>query len=159
MKKRILVLVSALLVFGLAIAVYALNTTGTPNTVAKTACCCGNGESCPMKDKNAASTDKAGAHENCDCRKDGADSCPMKKGEAAATTDGKTEGSDACPMMKKGDGAMARHEMKMGDGEACPMMKKGDGTATMAKHEMKMGNGENCQCRKHAKEKKDAPAL
>ena len=84
MRKRILVIASAVLVFGLAIAVYAFNTPTTSNAAAKAACCCCKADSCPMKDKNATATttttDAAAKHENCDCC---GDSCPMKKGDAA----------------------------------------------------------------------------
>ncbi len=137
MKKRILVIASAVLVFGLAIAVYALNTTNTSNAAAKAACCCCSGDSCPMKDKNAMAG-TATKHENCDCC---GDSCPMMKGDAAQKMHG---------------------EMKMENGESCPMMNgKADHKMDAGmKHEMKAdGKGHSCACCAHAKEKKDAPAV
>ena len=157
MKKRILVIASAVLVFGLAIAVYAFNSPTTSNATAKVASCCCKGDSCPMKDKNATA-DTATKHENCDCC---GDSCPMKKGDAAMAGM-KTEGSESCPMMK-GDATQKKHgEMKMENGESCPMMngKGGHKMDAGMKHEMKSdGKGHSCACCDHAKEKKDAPAV
>ena len=155
MKKWTLIIGSAMLVFGLAIAVYALNTTTTSNAVATASCC--KGDSCPMKDKNATA-DTAAKHENCDCC---GDSCPMKKGDAAMAGM-KMEGSESCPMMK-GDAAQKTHgEMKMENGESCPMMngKADHKMDAEMKHEMKTdGKGNSCACCDHAKEKKDAPAV
>lgn len=172
MKKKIFLVMSAVLVFGLAIAVYAFNTAGSVDASTKAACCCCKGDTCPMKDKNAAATDKTAAHDGCDCCQGGADACPMKKGDTAAG-DIKTEGGmkpdmkmangEMCPMMKgdanhKMDGEM-NPDMKMANGEMCPMM-KGDANHKMEggmKMEMKADG--SCACCKHAKEKKAAPAI
>ncbi|MBK7392282.1 MAG: hypothetical protein IPI64_03145 [Chloracidobacterium sp.] len=157
MKKRIFVIASAVLVFGLAIAAYALNNSNTSHAVAKAASCCCKGDSCPMKDKNATA-DTVAKHENCDCC---GDSCPMKKGDATMAGM-KMEGSESCPMMKGDAAQKTRGEMKMENGESCPMMNgKADHKMDAGmKHEMKAdGKGHSCACCDHAKEKKDAPAV
>ena len=129
MKRNIFIALAATLVLGLAVAVYALNTTSTVDTSAAVSCCCCSGDSCPMKDKTAvAQNDTADKHEGCCCKGDAA-SCPMKKdGKMAAN------GEHSCPMMKAGadhkmDGKMEgmKHDSKMAaNGEhSCPMMKDG----------------------------------
>ncbi len=69
MKKRILLAITVLLVFGLTIAAFAYNKTNTTNQA--TMDCCTKSDDCPMKSKDADSTVK----KDC-CLKD--DSCPMK---------------------------------------------------------------------------------
>ena len=136
MKKKILLFASAILVFGLAIAVYALNTSVIEQTATQS--CCGKGESCPMKGKHSASTDPASMHSNCD-HKDGDAACPMMKDGAmkdhSTKTDGMSadhplmEGKESCPMMK--DGAMKGHSMHgdaakaSGGKDGCPCCTKG----------------------------------
>ena len=129
MKRNIFIALAATMVLGLAVAVYALNTTSTVDTSAAVSCCCCSGDSCPMKDKNAAAkTGAADKHEGCCCKGDGA-SCPMMK-------DGKmsADGAHSCPMMKAGaDHKMSgnmegmKHESKMAANGAhsCPTLKVG----------------------------------
>ena len=164
MRKRILVIASAVLVFGLAIAVYAFNTPTTSNAAAtKAACCCCSGDSCPMKDKNvsaAAKTDTATKHENCDCC---GDSCPMKKGDAAMAGM-RTESSESCPMMKASADGNKDGVMKMENGESCPMMKGNAAIKAEAgmKNETKAGDGKSCCCpccSKKGNMTADAPAV
>ena len=78
MKKRILLAVSILLVFGLAIAAFAYQQS--TSTVTKAACCCCSGDSCPMKKKDSARVGETASccdKDNC-CCKNGGESCPMK---------------------------------------------------------------------------------
>lgn len=107
--KRIILAISVLLVFGLAVLGVAYNRNAVAETVMASGCC-KSGEACPMK-KNAAGTETASC---CDdgCCKDGScpmkgaagaqhpENCPMMKDkqghEAHATTDGKHEGSCCC---------------------------------------------------------------
>jgi hypothetical protein len=103
MKKKIYILTAAVMIFGLAIAVYAFNSTLVRSDKAATSCC--SGDSCPMKKKNADAGEKMSCCDKCDCCKDG--KCKMKKeGEAKA--------------------GHADSGHKMADGESCPMMKDGD---------------------------------
>jgi len=153
MRKKIFIVMSAMLIFGLAIAVFSYGNT-TNLTAKAMACCCCSGDSCPMKKKDADGKVVASTHEGCDCC---GDSCPMMKKDA----DGKTMKMDAdsCPMMKKdADGKT----MKM-DADSCPMMKDDASatTGTAVKHEMKMANGKSCDCPccHKAKVTKDAPAI
>ncbi len=137
MKRNIFIVLAAMMVFGLAIAVYALNTNTTVETSAAVSCCCCSGDSCPMKGKNAVKADAATTtatadkHEGCCCKGDAA-SCPMMKdGKMAA------DGDHSCPMMKAGaehkmDGKMddkmegMDHNKMAANGEhSCPMMKDG----------------------------------
>ncbi len=173
MKRNIFIALAATMVLGLAVAVYALNTTSAVDTSAAVSCCCCSGDSCPMKDKTAAATtDATDKHEGCCCKGDAA-SCPMMKdGKMAA------DGEHSCPMMKAGaDHKMAGmdHSKMAANGEhSCPMMK--DGKAHDMKdmksmdpktHEMHKNmaatadgkSGCSCACCAHGKEKKDAPAI
>ncbi|MBK9438799.1 MAG: hypothetical protein IPN51_12625 [Chloracidobacterium sp.] len=166
MKKKILLFASAILVFGLAIAVYALNTSVIEQTATQS--CCGKGESCPMKGKHSASTDPASMHSNCD-HKDGDAACPMMKDGAMADHAMKMEGKESCPMMK--DGAMKDHSMKtdgmsadhplMEGKESCPMMKDG----AMKGHSMHgdaakaSGGKDGCPCCTKGMESKTTPAV
>ena len=130
MRSRILLVISAMLVLGIGIAVYAFNVAGTD---AATAACCCCTESCPMKkgEKATASTaDTATADQKADATHSCCgDSCPMKG--KAAKHDGMNHdmkgGEASCPMMKGGKtdaktGAPAHHDMdhKMtADGHSC----------------------------------------
>ena len=170
MKKKIFLVISAMLVFGLAIVVYSSGTATDTSTVAASCCCC-HGDSCPMKNKDASGKAAASTHEGCDCCE--GDSCPMMKKDA----DGKPMKMDAasCPMMKK-DAASATTAKTEGE-VSCPMMKKDadgkpmkmDHTGSMSgmnhdmkKHDMKM-HGESCDCpcchKAKDAEKKDVPAV
>jgi len=175
MKKKLLFVISAFVVLGLAIAVYAFNNT---NGTATSAACC-KGDSCPMKGKHAETKDSASMHADCVC-KDGDTSCPMMKDgtmkDHQMKMDGMSadhskmmDGKESCPMTK--DGSMKDHQMKMNgmpadhskmmDGkESCPMMKDG----SMKDHAMHgdkdktTGRG-GCACCSKAKAKTDAPAV
>lgn len=170
MKTKVIFTITAMFVLGLAVAVYALNTSGPAGNASIASCCCCSGDSCPMKDKDAAVKTGDAVHNGCDCCGD-AESCPMKKGDAAAA---KTEGhadccpADSCPMMKKGDvSAMADGAAKTEAMASCPMMNKTDASATAGmtamddKHKAHMAGaaGCDCSCCHKNKEKKDAPAV
>ncbi len=76
MNKRSILAIAVMLVFGLSVAAFAYQqTTGTDRTAMS--CCCCNGDSCPMKKKDASTGEKASCCDDCDCCK--GDSCPMKK--------------------------------------------------------------------------------
>ncbi|MBK6587234.1 MAG: hypothetical protein IPG22_02790 [Acidobacteria bacterium] len=78
MRSKLLVIFTAVVLFGLGIAVYAFNstTTNAETTVAASCCsCCG--DSCPMKKAGDKTTGEA-AHECC-CK---GDSCPMMSKDA-----------------------------------------------------------------------------
>ncbi len=154
MRMKLFIVMSAMLVLGLAIAAYSYGTAGNVLSGPPSCCCC-SGDSCPMKTKKDASGKETTSCCDMDCCKGGAESCPMMKKDA----DGKPlkmEGASCCPMMKK-DGSHA--DMK--DGETCPMMKKdGAASTTDAKndmstmhgdmkgmhHDMKGMHGEGCSC-------------
>jgi len=96
MNKRILLVISILMLFGLAIVAFAYNQTNTTNQTAMSCCC--KGDSCPMKNKDASASSTASCCDdpNC-CCKDGG-SCPMKmSGEASQkmSTDVKYENAAA----------------------------------------------------------------
>lgn len=160
MKKKIFLVISAMLVFGLAVVAYSYGTAGS-DPAAISSCCCCSGDSCPMKTKDASGKDAMSCCD-ADCCKGGAESCPMMKKDA----DGKPmkmDGDACCPMMKK-DGSHA--DMK--DGMSCPMMNK-DASASAStdmKHDMhdmkgmhhadmKGMHGEGCSCPCCHKEKKE----
>lgn len=128
MKKRILLAIAALMVFGLAIAAFAYTGTSTSNK-ARMGCCCKSdsaAESCPMKSKDAAGKETASCCEKEDCCcKSGAESCPMKsKDEAKPAEKSKPSCCDkeesAAP---KKDGEAASIDMKnvvvASSGEGC----------------------------------------
>ena len=147
MKRNIFIALAAMMVFGLAVAVYALNTNTSVETSATVSCCCCSGDSCPMKGKNAAATTTTAAdkHEGCCCKGDGA-SCPMmKNGKMAA------DGDHSCPMMKDGK-AHDMKDMKSMDPKTHDMHKNMAATADGK-------SGCTCACCAHGKEKKDAPAI
>ena len=108
MKKRFFAILSIAVVLVFAIAAFAY----TQNTTAKSGdkpSCCKSTDSCPMKAKGH---DASGEHAKMSCCKkhdgdhakhEGAacdccgDSCPMKRGERAATAGSATdEGKDCC---------------------------------------------------------------
>jgi hypothetical protein len=96
MKKRILLTVSVLLIFGLAVVAFAYNQTSS--SVEKAACCCCSGDSCPMKKDKASACETASCcdHDNC-CCENGGDSCPMKmKGETQAAMQHSDAEKDGC---------------------------------------------------------------
>ncbi len=147
MKSKILVLITAMLIFGVSFVVYAYNSTPTTNDTVAASCCCCGGDSCPIK----ASGEKAaagGEHSSC-CNGDGA-SCPMKaKGEKTAA------GEYSCPMMSgaKHEGhkmaAGAPQQMKSdGEGYSCPMRKDGKKAEHHAgmTHAVDAGGGDSCSC-------------
>lgn len=156
--KKIFVVISAMLVFGLAVAVYSFASTADLSATAA-ACCCCSGDSCPMKTKDASGKETASCCDDCDCCKGGAESCPTMKKDA----DGKlvkTADHKECPMMKTGADAKT---MKMDAAKECPMMKKDANGNPMRmdvdapsgieiKHDMKM-NGKTCPCCHKAKDK------
>ena len=152
MKRNIFIALAATLVFGLAAAVYAFNTTTNTKTSAAVSCCC-KGDSCPMKSKDGKAAASADAESCCGAKCDccSGDSCQMKKGDAKMT--GHKMGSDdkaaeSCPMMK--DGKMAADHSKM----------KHEGNADAHKNmdHSSMKDGEHsCSCAccaKHKEEKK-----
>lgn len=169
MKSKVIILIAAMLIFGVGFAVYAYNSTSTISETTAASCCC-SGDSCPMKTAAATTTATAeGSHECC-CKGDGA-SCPMKaKGGKAGN------GEHSCPMMSGAKheahkmAAGAKHEMKSdGEGHSCPMMKDGK----MAEHHKATGEvhktmdhskmdghtGCSCPCCAAGKEKKDKTAI
>jgi len=115
MKKKIVALLAIVAVFGLAIAAYAYAQTTAVTAVKAT--CCKDHSSCPMKGKHEGSE-----HAGKSCC---GDSCPMKKGEAAASmVSVRDAASDCCDCC----------------GDSCPM-KKGETTATKVSTS---DNGKDC---------------
>ncbi|MET0753424.1 MAG: hypothetical protein ABWZ66_08625 [Pyrinomonadaceae bacterium] len=87
MKKRILLAITVLLVFGLAVVAFAYNKSNQSSRKASMECCCKDGV-CPMKNKDAGVADAKATTACCDspdcCCKGEGDSCPMKnKGETS----------------------------------------------------------------------------
>ena len=105
MKTRIFFVIAAVLVFGLGMASFGYKQTS--NTIAKAASSCCKGDSCPMKGK-ASATAVAAAHEDCDCCKDGVESCPMRKAAAAATAV-KSDDAESCPMKMAAAAVKVKH--------------------------------------------------
>lgn len=131
MKKKITLAIAAIMVLGIAVAAFAYTRTSGR---AATAMSCCKGESCPMKNKEATSGEKASCCDNCDCCS--GDSCPMKNGEASAAT------------------------MKMGDAESCPLMKKAaDGTEMKPEATTADAKSCCCSCCGNENKKKDAAAV
>ncbi len=169
MKKKILLIISAMALLGIGIAVYAVNSNLNTTNATTMSCCCCSGDSCPMKSKDAKAGAAADAGHSCDCAccKDG--SCPMmKEGKMKMSADG----THSCPMMKDGahkmDASMDHDmknpdgTMKMADGKSCPMMKEGMKGHDMHDATMPAKDGKagcSCACCNPAKEKKDAPAV
>lgn len=129
MKKRSLLAIAALLVFGLGAGTLAFQQT---NNIASTAmsCCCCSGDSCPMKKKDASGKETASCCDNCSCCK-GENSCS----------------GDSCPMKKKGDSA---DKAKDKPATAGPEMKN----VTYVQ-----GEGCCCSCCNKGEEKKDKPTV
>ena len=161
MRNKIILLVGAILVFGLAFAAYAINTTVTADA-AKTCCC--SGDSCPMKNKDAAGKQTAStSDQGCSCC---GDSCPMKNKDASGAQVKCDCCGDSCPMITgqaddKGTKAdSGRHAgVVMAEGKSCPMMKAEGGHKMEAgmKHEMSADGTMSC-CKK-AKTTAANPAL
>ena len=168
MKKKILIVISAALVFGLAIVAFSYGTSGSTSATAASCCCC-SGESCPMKTKDASGKETASCC-GADCCKGDGESCPMMKKDASGKETASCCGGDcckggaeSCPMMKK-DASGATADQKH-DPASCPMMKK-DATASTGmdmKHNMKgmhhagmqAMHGEGCSCPCCHKENKE----
>ena len=133
MKKKIFLVFSVMMVLGLAVAIFALNTSSRTERTAMSCCCC-SGDSCPLKDKNAAArSDAAATTDGCSCC---GDSCPMKKSNDAKTGSASGDMKD-CPMMKAHAGDTMRHDAKVGED----------------------GKAHSCSCCEHGMDKKDAPAV
>lgn len=180
MRSKVLVIITAVLLFGVGFAVYAFNSTPSTDTVAASCCCC-SGDSCPMKASGEKAAKTEGSH-SC--------SCCASHANKAASPDGKTEAGnsccgDSCPMKSgsKMEGMAGhkmepgmKHEMKMGEGHSCPMM-NGDKAAEMHKN-MKQADpkaadmhkgmnhsadgkaaGCSCACCSHSTEKKVTAAI
>ena len=80
MKKKLLLIIAAMIVLGISFAAFAYART-LSGTQAMSCCCC-KGDSCPMKDKDKVSMDAKSCCDSCDCCK--GDNCPMKtKGQSA----------------------------------------------------------------------------
>ncbi|QQS32024.1 MAG: hypothetical protein IPM50_10100 [Acidobacteriota bacterium] len=124
MKKKLAIFMAAIMVFGLAFAVYAY-TSNTTTSDKKASCCdkMKDGESCPMKMGKAATGEKTAAGEKASCC--GCDCCgDCCAGHAEKTT---AEGTKA-------------------DGKSCPMMNgEGHKMAADAVHAEK-GANECCGC-------------
>ncbi len=134
MKKKMILAIAALMVMGLAIAAFAY-TRANSSSVNAVSCCAG--DSCPMKNKNASTGEKASCCDDCSC-------CS----------------GDSCPMKSKGDASAPA--MKMGDAASCPMKSKGEASTAMhmdVKHEMAADDGKGCCCPCCNKETTDAPAV
>ena len=147
MKKRMILALAALLVFGLSIATLAYKQTTATNKTAMSCCCCA-GESCPMKAKSADGNEAASCCDNCDCCN--GDSCPMMKKDADGNAV-KMGDAKSCPMMLKEAAAATATKM---DAKLCPMiMKNADGKetkmsdahATLMKHDGKT-DSKSCCC-------------
>lgn len=168
MKTKIFLVISAMLVFGLAVVVYS-SATSTDLTTMAASCCCCHGDSCPMKQKSADAKDTASCCDDCDCC---GESCPMMKKDA----NGNPIKMDAknCPMMMKKDDATASTSapaaktdeascpMKMKDADGKPIkMDNADATGMHNHHMNKDGKSCDCSCCHKAKdtEKKDAAAV
>lgn len=79
MKKKIILAISVMLVFGLAIAAFAYTKQTNNSNQAAMECCCKGKDSCPMKNKTEnASAEKKDCCDSPDCCCKGGDSCPMK---------------------------------------------------------------------------------
>ena len=79
MKKKFLLAISLMLVFGLAAVTFAISSSNV-NTNAAASCCCCNGDSCPLKSKDAGKTE--GEQKAVCCDKE---TSAQKDGETAQT--------------------------------------------------------------------------
>ena len=127
MKSKVLVIFTAVLLFGLGLAVYAYNSN-ISLTETITSCCSCCGDSCPMKSPEAKAT---GEKTHDCCCKGGADSCPMKSKDAKS-------GDESCPMMK--DAKMSEMHTGMVEMDHTDHAKSGDSCS--------------CSCCGHNKETK-----
>lgn len=111
MKKKVITALTVVFALCLALTVYAFNGNGT---ITKTkADCCAKKDSCPMKNKENASAEKASCCDKDDCCCKG-DSCPMKmNGEKMS------EGKECCCK-----------------GGSCPMKKDAEKQSASVKTEM-----------------------
>ncbi|MFM9903378.1 MAG: hypothetical protein ACKVQJ_02270 [Pyrinomonadaceae bacterium] len=131
MKRKLIMSIALIALFGLSIAVFAYSRTTISSAKAMSCCCC-SGDSCPVKNKGASTGETASCCDNCDCCK--GDSCPMKHdGEKMAGM------PESCPMMNKGGN------------------KENTAVLTTAATDHKAGC--DCSCCKQDKEKKDVPAV
>lgn len=125
MKKRLLIIASALLVLGLASAIFAVTQTNALSFITGNSAhsCCSKKDSCPMKDHaGMAKKDGASCCDNCACCK--GDGKAMNHGENCCENCGCC--GDSCPMKKK-DGkttAEATAVTAEGDGCCCDCCKK-----------------------------------
>jgi len=113
MKKKMILAIAALMVFGLSIAAFAFTRT-TLSSSTSISCCCCSGDSCPMKKKDPSSKETASCCDTCDCCK--GDSCPMKK-KGDATDKAKEKPATDSPEMKN-------VVFVQGDGCCCSCCKK-----------------------------------
>lgn len=166
MRSKVLVILSAVLLFGLSIAVYAYSS-GAATEAAATSCCC-KGDSCPMKTgdskaaKSEAKTEGAGS---CCCA---GDSCAMKssgeKSAEGASSCCCSGGGDSCPMksVKTADHAAhgeMKHDAKSADAASCCKVGAGKKAEDKTDHALhaKSADGKaahSCCCSK-AKENKE----
>jgi hypothetical protein len=149
MKKRILLAIAALMVFGLTIVAFAYTNTSTTKKAAMDCCC--KGDSCPMKSKDATGKEAASGCESQDCCCKG-DSCPMKSKDAAGKESASCcskDGADSCPMKVKDDGKSAdKTKLSCCDKEETAAPKK-DGDAAKAadmKNVVVASSTEGCCC-------------
>ncbi len=108
MKSKILLVLTAVFVLGLAVAVYAFNKTSS--SVKASASCCAKSDACPLKNKAAQTTAENHSTASCCDRADyccKTDACPMKASDgekgAAGCCDSCCGGS--CPMKNKNETA------------------------------------------------------
>lgn len=95
MKKRIVLILSVLLIFAFGIFAATFDRTSAETKTAMSCCCC-SGDSCPMKNKGETAAN--GEKHDCCCH---SDSCPMKKDHKGATqmnasSDAKTSCDCSC---------------------------------------------------------------
>lgn len=155
MKKRILLIFCAVLVFGLAAAAFAYNQAVSDD---KPAACCCKGDSCPMM-----KTDAAGGEAKADGEKHSCcgNSCPMMKKNAEGHDSAQHSGDHA--KMADMDHAKADAKAHNCCGDSCPM-KKEHKEGEMADHQKMAGSMEHGQkdgeshaccacCKEHKAEK------
>lgn len=118
MSKRILLVISILMLFGLAIVAFAYNTSTAANQTAMSCCCC-KGESCPMKNKDSSAAAATSCCDDANCCCKSGDSCPMKMNGQASYKE------QMAGVGMKDDNAVASH--KEGCGCSCCAAKKGAG--------------------------------
>lgn len=102
MKTKVILLIAAFIVMGLALVTFGLNNGGVSFSTAASCCC--HGDSCPMKKKDPAGKETKSCCDNCSCCKgeSGAESCPMKNKGAGGDANSQTEHKNCgCPCCKK----------------------------------------------------------